>query len=79
MPKLKMISVMLLVSCALLGCKGEDIDICTFSKQFQKFYCHNEFTGKDWEYSAVQAPTDMVCMPYDQYVNFQKEYVCKKK
>lgn len=79
MLKPKMILGMLLVSCSLLACKGEDIDKCTFSKKFQKFYCHNDFTNKDWEYQAVNATTDMVCMPYDQYIDFQKDYVCKRK
>jgi len=83
MRRLKKIIAVTLVSFSCLafpGCPEKlDIDKCTFSAKFQKFYCHNDFTNKDWEYAAVAAPVDMVCIPYDQYIEFQKDYVCKRK
>lgn len=80
----KMISVMLLVSFSCLafpGCPQKlNIDKSIFSWEHQKFYQSNDFTGKEAEFTCQDPRADkLVCMPYDQYIKFQQDYVCKKK
>lgn len=76
-----MISVMLLISFSLVGCEdAQDIDICLFKHENQTFFCKNAYKKTKWEFSALDAQSNkLVCSPYQQYIKFKEDYVCKRK
>jgi len=56
------------------------VDIGVFSKKYQKFYFANEYEGTKYEFGTYDSRADkLVCVPYEQYIEMTKEYVCKKK
>ena len=75
---------MLLIAFLSLGvasCRHKnDVDIGIFSKKYQKFYFANEYEGTKYEFGTYDSRADkLVCVPYEQYIEMTKEYVCKKK
>ena len=79
-----MISATLLIAYLNLGAsscsKKQDIDIGIFSKKYQKFYFANEYTEEEYEFDTFDQRADkLVCVPYKQYIQLQKDYVCKKR
>jgi hypothetical protein len=84
MQKLKMISGMLLISFLTLGnnsCQTkQNIDVGIFSRDYQKFYFSNQATGKKFEIQSTDPRADkLVCVPYRQYIDLQKNYTCQRK
>ena len=81
---LKMISGMLLISFLTLGnssCQTkQNIDVGLFSVDYQKFYFSNAKTGNKFEIDATDSRANkLVCLPYRQYIDLQKNYTCQRK
>lgn len=84
MQKPKMTSVKLLtilLTFTISGCKDKlNLDISIFSWKFQKFYQSNEATGEKAEFPPTDQRADkIVGIPYNQYIDFQKNYECRPK
>ena len=57
-----------------------DVDVGIFSRKFQKFYFSNDARGTKMEFGTTDPRADkLVCIPYQQYIDIQTEYTCKKK
>lgn len=83
MLNLKMTLGMLLIAYLNLGSascsKKLDLDIGIFSKKHQKFYFANEKKETKYEFGTFDPRADkLVCVPYDQYIDYTEKYTCKR-
>lgn len=74
---------MLLIAYLSLGISScqtkQNIDVGIFSRDYQKFYFSNAYTGKKAEFGTQDDRADrLVCVPYQQYIDIKKNYTCTR-